>query len=55
MKLPKEEREILDSVERGEWKQIPDFKRETARYLEAARATLRKDNRVNGRLVEKNR
>ncbi len=54
MKLSKEEREILDSVERGEWKRIPDFKRETARYHEAARATLRKDKRVDGRLVERN-
>ena len=31
MKLTKEEKDMLDSVERGEWKRIPDFKQEAAR------------------------
>ena len=53
MKMTKDEKEILDSVERGEWKRIPNFKREEARYREAARATLRKDKRVNIRMTER--
>jgi len=53
MNLTKEEKAILDSVERGEWKRIPDFEREAERYREAARATLRKDNRVNIRMTER--
>ena len=53
MKLTKEEKDILDSVENGEWKRIPDFKQEAARYQEAARATMRKDKRVNIRMTER--
>ena len=43
MKLMKEEKKILDSVEKGEWKRIPNYRKEAARYREAALATLRKD------------
>ena len=32
MKLTKEEKDILQSVERGEWKSIPNVKKEAARY-----------------------
>jgi len=53
MNLTKDEKELLDSVERGEWKRIPNFKQEAARYREAARATLRKDKRVNIRMTER--
>ena len=53
MKLTKEEKDILDSVERGEWERIPNFKQESARYQQAARATLRKDKRVNIRMTER--
>ena len=53
MKLTKEEKDILDSVERGEWTRIPNFKQESARYKQAARATLRKDKRVNIRMTER--
>jgi len=53
MKLKKEEKEILDSVERGEWKQVPNFKREAKRFQESAKATLRKDKRVNIRMTER--
>ena len=53
MKLTKEEKSILDSVERGEWKSTANFKREATRYREAAQATLRKDKRVNIRMTER--
>jgi predicted DNA binding CopG/RHH family protein len=53
MKLTKDEKDILDSVENGEWERIPNFKKEVARYKEAARATIRKDKRVNIRMTER--
>ena len=53
MKLTKEEKDLLNSVERGEWRRIPDFKKESKRYQESARATLRKDKRVNIRMTER--
>ena len=53
MKLTKEEKNILESVERGEWKRIPNFKTEAKRYRDVARATLRKDKRVNIRMTER--
>ena len=53
MKLTQEEKGLLDSVERGEWKRIPNFAREAVRYRDAARSTLRKDKRVNIRMAER--
>lgn len=53
MKLTPEEKTLLDSVEKGEWKRIPDFTKQAVRYREAARATLRKDKRVNIRMAER--
>ena len=53
MKMTPEEKSLLDSVERGEWKRIPDFQKEAGRYRQAARATLRKDKRVNIRMAER--
>ncbi len=53
MKLTQEEQSLLDSVEKGEWKRIPDFPQEAARYQAAARGTLRKDKRVNIRMAER--
>lgn len=44
MKLNKEEKELLKSIEDGEWRQIPNFKKEAKRYQEAARETLKKTN-----------
>ena len=53
MKLSKEEKELLESVEKGEWKRVPNFKQEVKRFQEAAQATLRKDKRVNIRMTER--
>lgn len=53
MKLTRDEKRLLDSVERGEWKRIRQFAKEAARYQEAARATLRKDKRVDIRMAER--
>ncbi len=53
MKLTKEEKEILDSVENGEWERVPDFDSKAAEIREVARSTLRKDKRVNIRITER--
>jgi predicted DNA binding CopG/RHH family protein len=47
MNLTPDEKSLLDSVERGEWKRIPEFEHEALRYTDAARTTLRMDKRVN--------
>ena len=51
-RLDKEEREILASVERGEWRSVRLTDKEKERYTEAARNTLRKDRRINIRLSQ---
>lgn len=53
MNLTTEEQALLDSVEKGEWKRVPNFRQEAVRYRDAARATLRKDKRVNIRMAER--
>ena len=40
MKLNKEEKELLKSVEDDEWRQAPYFKKEVKRYQQAARKTF---------------
>ena len=52
-RLTEEEKEILDSFERGEWVPVKDLserKRELIRY---ARNTLKKDKRLNIRISER--
>ncbi|MBT3386439.1 MAG: hypothetical protein HN417_00760 [Desulfobacula sp.] len=53
MKLSKEEKELLKSVEDGEWETIPDFKSEQKRYQAIAKNSLKKDQRINIRLATK--
>ncbi len=53
MKLNTEEKALLESVERGEWKSGRGGKRERTRYARYAKATLRKDRRLNIRLSSK--
>jgi len=53
MKLTDEERAILESVERQEWKRVSDFAEEKRQYEEAAGKALRKDKRVNIRMSER--
>jgi predicted DNA binding CopG/RHH family protein/uncharacterized DUF497 family protein len=52
-KLDADEKELLDSVERGEWKSAKGGKRERAGYSRYAKATFRKDRRLNIRLSSK--
>ena len=53
MKLDAEEKALLQSVNRGEWKSGGGGKRERARYSRYAKATFRKDRRLNIRLSSK--
>ena len=47
MKIAADEKESLESVERGEWKPAGGGKRERTRYTRYAKATFRKDRRLN--------
>ncbi len=51
MKLDADEK-VLESIERGEWKSTGG-RRERARYSRYAKATFRKDRRLNIRLSSK--
>jgi len=53
MKLSKEEKALLNSVESGEWESIPDVKKERKRYQAIAKNNLKKDERINIRLASK--
>jgi predicted DNA binding CopG/RHH family protein len=53
MKTDADEKDLLESVERGEWKSAGGGKRERTRYTRYAKATFRKDRRLNIRLSSK--
>ena len=53
MKLDPAEKEILDSVEKGEWRSVRGLNAERKRYSGYATATFRKDKRVNIRISGK--
>jgi len=53
MKLNNEEKDLLKSVENGEWRRIPNFKKEAERYQEAAHETLKTNKRVNIQMTER--
>lgn len=50
MKLTAEEKEILESFERDEWVPVKNLPAERKRVREYARATLKKEKRVNIRI-----
>ncbi len=50
LQLDSEERELLDSVESGEWESVPNLEEEMRRHRAYARNTLKKDRRVNIRI-----
>ena len=52
-KLDRKEKDLLESVERGEWKSIPRAKSEAKRYQKYAEATFKKDRRINIRISSK--
>ena len=53
LKLQQDELELLASYEAEEWKSAKKLKEQKEQYRAYARATLRKDKRVNIRISEK--
>jgi predicted DNA binding CopG/RHH family protein len=53
MKIDADEKELLESVERGEWKSAGGGKRERARFSRYAETTFKKDRPLNIRLSSK--
>ena len=53
LKLNEEEKQILESYERKEWKSVENAKAQSQRYQEYARSTFQKDRRVNIRISTK--
>lgn len=51
--LNKDEKELLDSFNKGEWKSAPNVSERKTELSEYARATIRKDKRVNIRIAER--
>ena len=50
IKLDKEEKQILKDFENGEFKRVPNFRKEKQDLENAARQTLQKDKRINIRI-----
>lgn len=50
MKLDPEEKEILDSFEKGEWKSVQNIEKEKRSASEAGSRFMRKDARINIRI-----
>ncbi len=53
LQLDNEERELLESLENGEWESVPNVEEEISRHRVYARNTLNKDRRVNIRISSK--
>ena len=51
--IDQEEKDLMDSLERDEWKPVKNFNREKEKAMSAARNTLKKDKRINLRLTQK--
>jgi predicted DNA binding CopG/RHH family protein len=49
-KLDKEEQELLESIESGEWQSVDNLEDEIKKHKEIAKNTLKKDKRINIRL-----
>jgi predicted DNA binding CopG/RHH family protein len=52
-KLDKYERELLEAINKGEFKPVKNMKREIRRFQRYAKNTLQKDKRVNIRMSRK--
>ena len=52
-RLDQKEKEILESVERGEWESVSSSGNEQERFQKYADATFKKDRRINIRISSK--
>ena len=53
MKLDKQEKDLIESIEKGEWKSISDLQKEIEKSKKIARTTHLKDQRMNIRISKK--
>ena len=53
MRLDKEEKEILNAYEKGDFSSIPNAERDIKRYREYAKYTLQKNKRINIRISQR--
>ena len=51
--MDSEEKDLMESVEKGEWIPLKDQKKEIKRLKEAAKATFAKNRRMNIRISER--
>ncbi len=51
--IGQEEKDLMESIEREEWKPVKNANREKDKAIKAARNTLKKDKRINLRLTQK--
>jgi predicted DNA binding CopG/RHH family protein len=51
--IDQEEKDLMESIERDNWKPVDDLDREKEKAISAARNTLKKDKRINLRLTQK--
>lgn len=51
--LDKNEKKLLDSFEKNEWKSVPNLSKRKTELKEYARDTVRKNKRVNIRISER--
>ncbi|NOR13321.1 MAG: antitoxin, partial [Candidatus Aminicenantes bacterium] len=53
MKFNEEEKKLIESIEKGEWKSIANLQKEIERSKQIAKTTLRKDQRMNIRISKR--
>ena len=51
--IDQEEKDLMESIENGEWEPVKNINKEKDEVMAAARNTLKKDKRINLRLTQK--
>jgi len=51
--IDEEEKDLMESIEKGEWRSVKHIEKEKEKAIAAARNTLKKDRRINLRLTQK--
>ena len=51
--IDKEERDLMESIERDEWQPVKNIDQEKEKAIAAARNTLKREKRINLRLTQK--
>lgn len=51
--IDQEERDLMESIEKDEWRSVKNIEEEKEKAITAARNTLKKDKRINLRLTQK--